>query len=542
MLIFFFQCNLTECLEMMACNVGQGNGIFIRNLEEKKAVVFDYGHFKNDTFAKKKWNDFSVGGSGRAVVNFLKEMEVTVFITHSHYDHHSLLDTLSANGVKVTAAYISLGGEGSFPPIRCSPIDITTNKIDISQALGSRALVQQIFYASIPTSKNPNDFSAPFVITHGTDNKILITGDASGYSLDLVQQYLYAHPEDEEKLQNITFMVLPHHGSNEDGGFAWFDFIKSNVISDFKCPLVTLISSDPNGMHKLPWFGVTRFVCSRNGAPSEVPLHMVSTANGDIPISEPIFLTKNARCGFWTVTFDLGGNIGMYDGRPVNEDGIFDEWFNQLFNQISEPLDFSEKIAEYNDIPNETSEKKRNILKDLIRNVVYLYNSDALIEYTNFIFDKIIELRSVDNEDDLSIFCLDVFKKNEQTRTCFLQFLDRYFKGFGTNILQDLFVACIRNFNILFTNDEDKTLMSRIVTQYLLHSSLDTDKLILECVRSYSVIGFNSIYQNFCQDVLTYLSGLELDVARWKKYMHAIIDDDTGELNKLLKGLSPLRP
>jgi beta-lactamase superfamily II metal-dependent hydrolase len=515
--LFFFLHGLSECLEMMACNVGQGNGIFVRNKSRGRAVVFDCGYFWRSEKNGGAWKDFTPGGKGMAVRNFLQGMEVTIIVTHEHYDHYSLLDSLEGL-CETSATYISCGGNAGSGVPRYTPINLVGNSpVDFSGILGDNTKVEQIFYGTQPQSTNANDFSAPFVITYG-GNKILITGDASGYSLNLVQLYLRDHPEDEDKFDNITLMILPHHGSNADGGYAWFDFVKSHVSRDFTLPLVTLISSDPNGKDKLPWFGVTKFVCGRNGAPSEVPSHPVSTADGDIPVCEPVFLTKNARVGFWTVVFDLEGNIGLYDGTPSSP------FFNQLLYQIAEPFDFAVKIAEYDTAS--TLDEQKDIVRDLVRNAVYLYGKEELGSYMEIVFEKIARIKESGGGDSLAIACAERFREDDVARAYFVTFLGLCIRRFGINISQDFFITCIKCFHTLFESQEDKKIMSGVIAGYL-ESSTDVDKLILKCVRNYYSIGFGDFYPEFREKVIDYLASRVssgLDIAQKKEYVSSVID------------------
>jgi hypothetical protein len=76
---------------------------------------------------------------------------------------------------------------------------------------------------------------------------------------------------------------------------------------------------------------------------------------------------------------------------------------------------------------------------------------------------------------------------------------------------------------MLFQSSEEKTLMSHIIGSYL-KAGNDVDKLILECVRNYYLIGFNIFYTEFRSAIIGYLSGRVLDIAEKKKYMSSIID------------------
>jgi glyoxylase-like metal-dependent hydrolase (beta-lactamase superfamily II) len=96
--IFLFSVYLSaDCLQMHGHNVGQGNAVFFKN--GQRALIVDCGYFQTGKYcfsskAAEKRN-FESGGIFRPIVNFLNgATEITVVITHRHFDHHSLLQYL----------------------------------------------------------------------------------------------------------------------------------------------------------------------------------------------------------------------------------------------------------------------------------------------------------------------------------------------------------------------------------------------------------------------------------------------------------------
>ena len=148
------------------------------------------------------------------------------------------------------------------------PINMCAKKIDNcddgnNSLLIGTAKVEFILPTKWPTtgiyrpkrSANPNDNSLVLSVSFDT-HKILFTGDASGATLDAVVKNM----DNTEKLKNVNCIVIPHHGSNRNGEFAWYYYVKDNIEKNFNWPhILTLISSDPKIGDRLPWFGVSKF-------------------------------------------------------------------------------------------------------------------------------------------------------------------------------------------------------------------------------------------------------------------------------------------
>ena len=496
----FIFCIYANCLQMHIHNVGQGNAVFLKN--ETKAMIVDCGYSKGGKYHySRQCKHFELGGFYRPIVNFLTGVdEITVVITHNHFDHYSLLQHLPkelygkiltiydrASSMSDRCPYLPNGAEyevtranatskeirnirtNSGRSIQCIQVD-NVSDIPVEDVLGTDVKVIPVLPAAWPTSENPNDGSISLVIKYGK-SKILLTGDSTGATLNAIQKA----PKNKIYLQDITCMLLPHHGSNLNGAFTWFYFVKSNISKGFDLPLLTIISSDPEEAGSLPWYGVSEFTCDRPGGISKVPLHRIYTEKGMVcSIDEPVYLTANSRRSFWTVLFNKNGIVELYDGTKETE---FTP--NQLQNAEPDDFDINSLQAEYDKSETENSRKK-----EIIR--VFLENIGAYSEQLGGYIGWIIRsISTQDMDNDLLVSCIrnfNAFLKEPLMQQYFSEPLLQYLDRKGATIKEELLVSCIEKHEVLFTATLKENFKEFLRT-YLDTAEKITYKTLLCCIK-----------------------------------------------------------
>jgi beta-lactamase superfamily II metal-dependent hydrolase len=313
--IFLFSTG--QCLEMMICAVGQSNFIILKHND--KALVVDCGHHLfHRNYAD--WNTTSASASrGNAVSKFLAGVTVVnIVITHNHYDHYSLSPFFYSplnTPKKIFASLYPKDTPSRLPT--ATEVNVINDIKEIYNALGNDVTIYPVlpnkwpFLHSTPPgsrSTDRNDNSLVLVVEYGID-RILLTGDASGHTLDAIK----AGGSHSDKLENITCMILPHHGSNNNREFEWVKHI--HKISNDK--LVLLVSSDPTQNNKIPDDKI-KALFSLFKETAEKHCFSTSTIFSST-IEYPFFLTSNSKCGFFKLVFNQSGIAAVYDGDiPIN--------------------------------------------------------------------------------------------------------------------------------------------------------------------------------------------------------------------------------
>jgi metal-dependent hydrolase (beta-lactamase superfamily II) len=551
-------------------NVGQGNAVFLKN--GTMALIVDCGSFKTGKYCfssdVSNKRHFDTGGIFRPIVNFLSGIsEITVVITHRHYDHHSLLRCLPDDLYnKISTIYERVHGESEgyslyLPDGAEDKITLATamakelhnikvksgklipwihvdkvSDIPIRGSLGANVEISPILPTVWPTtgkdsttSNDPNDNCISLVVKYGK-GKILLTGDSTGATLNAVQKV----PQNIIDLQNVTCMLLPHHGSNLNGAFTWFYFVKSNITPGFQLPLLTLISSDPKEAHSLPWAGVSKFTCDRPGASSKVPQHIISTEkNGMLKytVDEPVYLTADAQRGFWTVLFNLtDGSLALYDGAcesPFTPD--------QLRN--AEPVGFDINALKLeHDLPTTGDDRKKAIIIQLLENVGAF--SENLPAYINWIVNAVSN-QKMDN--DLLISCIknfNAFLKEPIMQKNFSTPLLQYLFSNMKLITEELVVSCVNNQDALFV-DSLKDNFKKFLYEYLAINAKITKDLLLSCVKQASIL-FLDKWVELAKSLLNHLSEIQYTLEGWQECMIAITMHMPDV--ELLQKLSALKP
>jgi beta-lactamase superfamily II metal-dependent hydrolase len=326
-------------LEIMVRNVGQANCVAIKN--GNKAILIDCGVHQSGSYRTL----LSSSPRTDPVLGFLQNCELTVFITHTHYDHFSLLlfiiKNVSPRNIALRSIFCSdFSCTDSYKALITSlqqmygiPITSVNKDTDLSgvkDILGGGVTIEPVIPSEWPQhgkkvrrrSTDPNDNSLVLVVKDAIeDKKFLFPGDATGLSLE----YIRRDSGNIEKLKDIDCIIVPHHGSNLSGAFDWVHFVEKNVsASSFPSsssslpsspsssststmipPLLAVVSSDPKECDSLPWFGVRDFFCFRsppNSLGDVVEEHDISVATGTIEkYKKPVFVTKNAKAGYFLI-------------------------------------------------------------------------------------------------------------------------------------------------------------------------------------------------------------------------------------------------
>jgi beta-lactamase superfamily II metal-dependent hydrolase len=319
---------------VLVCNVGQGNSVAVKN--GNKAIIVDSGFHQSGSYyylAEESPDTYPL-------LNFIKNCETTVFITHTHSDHFSLLSYLFGNrdthGIKIGKVYCSdfaapiaytnvVEEWRNSQGIMVNSVNTAADVADIGNVLGDNIEISVVIPENWPRhgkkdratrSKDPNDNSMAIVVTDTNEKKkLLFPGDATGATLDCVMR----SEDNIEKLKDINCMIVPHHGSNLSGAFSWIHFVKDNIMHNKSEPLLAIVSSDPTECDLLPWFGISQFCYLRGDAPDGylVEPHNVSIHDGIISdFNGSLFVTKDSEVGFFRI---LSNNeaIKLYDGKKL---------------------------------------------------------------------------------------------------------------------------------------------------------------------------------------------------------------------------------
>lgn len=341
-------------LAVMVRTVGQGNYISIKN--GNKAIIVDCGVHQSGSYRTlESLNEYINPPKFDPVLNFLSGCEVSVFLTHTHYDHFSILFYFIKNAtlksITIKSIYCSdFEPTNSYKNFRkIVPPIISVNTLQdvtgIEQLLGPGANIEAVIPDPWPQvgkkvrarSKDPNDNSLVLVVTDTVENKkFLFPGDATGLTLE----YIIKNPSNIEKLKNIDCIVIPHHGSNEAGAFEWFHFIKENAT--ILTPLLSIISSDPAECDFLPWFGICKFNCFRTTpkiSDDFVEEHSIDVARDQLRTTQPIFVTKNAASGFYYI-ITQNQSIQLFEGKTrlflSNKEELLDRNHIEINSLLSE--------------------------------------------------------------------------------------------------------------------------------------------------------------------------------------------------------------
>lgn len=543
-LVLFCISIYAESLQMHVHNAGQGNAVFLKN--GGNALIVDFGAHQSGTYRLKK--NFQSFGHYKSVLTFLQDVQnIVVVVTHAHTDHHSLFQYLPANIYsKIKCIYASTHGDGSemnlpqgyaFESIGLSknisnesmkiPFIVVDriDQIQIRDVLGEDVQIFPVLPTAWPTtgksvtarSADANDNSISLVVKYG-DSKVLLTGDSTGATLNAVQKV----PENIELLKNITCIILPHHGSNLNGAFSWFYFVKSNIINPFSLPLLTIISSDPKECDHLPWAGVSKFTCDRPGGASKVPSHIISAEQSlKYHIDEPVYVTANAEGGFFRVIFDKNGKNALYDGDPV-------QYAPDL---LRVPVQYEyespqELIRQWENFNLETKKEKIKFILESIGSF-----STELHEYIAWISQQLISLR--DGELFLlAIKNLNSFAKEPLLQKQFSTPLLQYLSDNVNDIAEDIIMTCLINHQSLFLNDLYNN-FSGFLHKYLLAKEVSI-KLVTECLRHHETL-FQKTEADLANLLLNKLENGS-SYEDWRECMAVAMDHvrDKGFLSSLL--------
>ena len=345
-IIIYFICyifSLNADIEMLVLNVGQGNCIAVRNSSTRNAIIADCGRSFVEEFSEEQLRPF---------LNFIANCNVNIFITHAHYDHFSLLtDILNAQqnyNIIIQNIYCSdFGKDSKFlqesnlwgANNQYISVQSSADVNNINNLLGENISIEAMIPSSWPVTRsgrrstNPNDNSLVLLINDRINKKkILLTGDATGILLDCIQQ----DADSTEKMKDIDCIVVPHHGSNLSGEFNWINFIKDNVSTDKKDPLLILISSNPETANNLPWFGISK-ICLFRDEPFQgykTVSHSISVRNNIINnIESPIFVTKNASAGFFSLISE-NRKLKLFNGEKNPDSLLFSSGKKTFFRKI----------------------------------------------------------------------------------------------------------------------------------------------------------------------------------------------------------------
>lgn len=349
LLTFIFICCDAFCLECRFYNVGQGNLVVVKN--GVHSLVIDCGNKLSFTKLKgteknNKENEFL-----KAIGDFIEESRVSLVITHQHFDHYNYVQKLHSklrNGFdrnriliggrsasdKPTEEQISgIIDESNFcevvenatitdkagkPIIRDTLPLILTRKF-IFDWLGKEVEIE-LLLPKTSAGVGEHEQNLVLKITYA-GRSLLFPGDASGKLLDRIIT------TDESVLNNIDCMLLSHHGSNDSGELAWFTLATQKAHQE-NSSLLTIVSSDPNGAHNLPWNIVKKLKCVFSDK-DYCTGHNIDIRGQSKGVSEkfytdnvenhiqPLFVTCNSTTNYYKISISPGGTITLQDGEGI---------------------------------------------------------------------------------------------------------------------------------------------------------------------------------------------------------------------------------
>jgi len=240
-LIIFFNNYFDERTKIVFCNVGQGDGAYIR-IKNKIDVLIDAGPDQKILSCLGKYMPF-----------WDRKIELA-FLSHPNRDHYNgyffILDRykidkfITVDSPIVSKTYKKLLSKISGKNIRVL-FKYSGDKITLE--MGESRLAPTIFFLWPPknfTSNNDNDFSSVILF-----NSLLFTGDASPFVLGRLSH---------GAIGNVNVLKVPHHGSKNG---------LTKKFLDLADPSIAVISVGKNNSY---------------GHPSSKVLDMLKAKNIDI--------------------------------------------------------------------------------------------------------------------------------------------------------------------------------------------------------------------------------------------------------------------
>ncbi len=226
-------------LHIIACNVGQGDAILI--MQGSRQILIDGGP---DNWVMKCLEDH---------LAFWDRQIELVINTHPQKDHYlGLIDVFGA--YKVDYLLIS-GLESSSPEYRVlqSLVGGSSTEVlyaDTSRSIGLGLMHLDIlhptgsFIKSLQPSQDPN-YASVVALLHFGDFEALFTGDLdSGNSDKLAVEF-------RDKLKNIEYLKVPHHGSKNG---------LSKSMLDITNPIISIISVGKDNSYGQPSYEVLKML------------------------------------------------------------------------------------------------------------------------------------------------------------------------------------------------------------------------------------------------------------------------------------------
>jgi hypothetical protein len=148
------------------------------------------------------------------------------------------------------------------------------------------------------------------IIINFGGRRILLTGDAPA---NLFTELFSEH---RNKLRHSDIMLLPHHGTDQNGELSCFYSIM---------PELSIVSSSPYGADNIPWEAVNRLAFKETN--NYVQLHNISFRNivaasptkkvTTATTANPLFVTHNSTDFYYKTTITSNGTITLQDGEGI---------------------------------------------------------------------------------------------------------------------------------------------------------------------------------------------------------------------------------
>ncbi len=360
-------CNLYADLSAYFSNVNQANCIILKDSVTNRALIIDCGSPASEYVGKNRSTQaMSVmsrwdRGVMKAFANrLLNGVDTWVIITHQHIDHCSLLPSIRSAGANIKKVIVC-GKKTDFFDRKQQIQDSITKDLDG----GGFPVSDDNFVSDPSTFVLPAEISGIFgpnsvqfllprtwlgdsvhdqnivVKVRYRDRVLLFPGDAHGKLLDQIIE------QNPASLNDIDFLVLSHHGSNDSGELAWFMLPVQRVKREISS-MLTIVSSDPSGEHSLPW-NIIRSLCCSSGvdycSPHTISVRKYPAGKLIVPrFTEPIFTTCDSEKGYYRLVVSDFGAMTLYDGDEVTPQFYNFRTLKSLRNEIYRL--FSAKLTE----------------------------------------------------------------------------------------------------------------------------------------------------------------------------------------------------
>lgn len=338
-----FCCNLwSSTLDCLFFKVGQAN--FVLLTKDTNALVVDCG--VGSGYGDVVFKNFSTAYAETIKNKLTPITNLKIVVTHNHSDHYG-----SINNLKSLIEHINRRKIFKITPQEIKYFDYPKKStiVDfLNGSLGSEVTFDVIAADDFDeTMLNPDDIHQKNLVLNVNyqGHSILLPGDAGG---NLFSYHCLNTTGFLNLLSKASVLLLPHHGSWENGEQFWLEAFLKNPNN---LPKLSIISSDPNFDNSIPRLEYTqkiitkinkesllhKFLCSKFYDKEDIiegiEEDMIDSEIGsfkqhkiisiktrqykvlETSIQNNLFLTAAAESIYYRVTISDKGELFLYDGE-----------------------------------------------------------------------------------------------------------------------------------------------------------------------------------------------------------------------------------